>query len=78
MTGRWCRTSMRRVLEILINNAIKYGDSGAVKIVAHQIQGRLLLSVHNVRNPIPEDQHDRIFEYLRREAEPLVGTGWGI
>ena len=78
VTGYWCRASLRRALENLINNAIKYGDRDTVKIVARQTRGRLMVSVHNEGNAIPEEQHDRIFEYLRREAGPLSATGWGI
>lgn len=78
VVGRWCRSSLRRALENLLNNAIKYGDRGAIKIIARQTRGRLILSVHNEGNPIPEEQHDRIFEYLRREAGPLSAMGWGI
>jgi signal transduction histidine kinase len=76
--GFWCRASMRRALENLLNNAIKYGDRHTVRVVAHQSRGRLMLSVHNEGNPIPAEQHDRIFDYLRREAGPLSATGWGI
>ena len=78
VTGYWCRASLRRALENLINNAIKYGDQGTIGILAHQTRGRLMLSVHNGGNPIPEEQHERIFDYLRREAGPLSVTGWGI
>ncbi|MFC5478817.1 sensor histidine kinase [Massilia suwonensis] len=78
VVGYWCRASMRRALENLINNAIKYGDRHTVKVVAHQTRGRLMLSVHNEGNPIPAEQHERIFDYLRREAGPLSATGWGI
>jgi len=78
VVGYWCRASLRRALENLINNAIKYGDRDTVKIMARQTRGRLMLSVHNEGNPIPAEQHDRIFDYLRREAGPLAATGWGI
>jgi signal transduction histidine kinase len=78
VVGYWCRASMRRALENLINNAIKYGDRDTVKLMAHQTRGRLMLSVHNEGNPIPAEQHNRIFDYLRREAGPLAATGWGI
>lgn len=37
-----------------------------------------MLSVHNERSVIPVEQHDRIFDYLRREAGPLSATGWGV
>jgi len=76
--GHWCRASMRRALENLINNAIKYGDRETVMIKAGQTRGRLMLSVHNEGNAIPAEQHGRIFEYLRRETGPLSATGWGI
>jgi signal transduction histidine kinase len=76
--GHWCRDSLRRALENLLNNAVKYGDRGTIKILVQQTRGRLMLSVHNHGNPIPEEQHDRIFEYLRREAGPLSAIGWGI
>jgi signal transduction histidine kinase len=78
VSGYWCRASMRRALENLINNAIKYGDRHTVRIMARQTRGRLMLSVHNEGNPIPAEQHERIFDYLRREAGPLAATGWGI
>lgn len=76
--GYWCRNSMRRALENLVNNALKYGSGNAVKIVVNSTRGRLMLSVHNEGNPIPEYQHNRIFEYLRREAGLLAASGWGI
>jgi signal transduction histidine kinase len=78
VTGYWCRNSLRRAVENLVNNAIKYGSGDAIRIMTHQSRGRLMLSVHNEGNPIPEAQHDRIFDYLRREAGPLTAAGWGI
>lgn len=78
VTGHWCRASLWRALENLVNNAIKYGDGGTVSIRAHQTRGRMMLSVHNEGNAIPEEQHNRIFEYLRRETGPFSATGWGI
>ncbi|GGY90764.1 sensor histidine kinase [Pseudoduganella plicata] len=76
--GHWCRGSMRRALENLINNAIKYGDNMVVRIMAREARGRLMLSVHNEGNPIPEDRHNRIFDYLTREGEAASRPGWGI
>ncbi len=78
IVGYWCRASMRRALENLINNAIKYGDRTTVKIMAQQTRGRLMLSVHNEGNAIPVEQHERIFDYLRRETGPFSATGWGV
>jgi signal transduction histidine kinase len=41
-------------LENLLNNAVKYGNGEIVKITAQQTRGRMMLSVHNEGNPIPE------------------------
>lgn len=77
--GFWCRGTMRRALENLINNALKYGDGGIVSIKATQIRGRLLLSVHNTGPHIPKERHGAIFDYLTREnADSSVGWGVGL
>ena len=75
--GYWCWNSLRRSLENLINNAIKYRDGGNVTIKVATARERLMLSVHNEGNPIAKDAQDRIFEYLRREGQSTQ-PGWGI
>lgn len=78
VVGHWCRDSMRRTVENLVNNAIKYGDGGAIKIMARQTRGRLMLTVRNEGQPIPEDRHDQIFEYFCREVHGPAVEGWGV
>lgn len=78
VVGYWCRDSLRRALENLINNAVKYGGGGVVRIVAKENRNRLLLSVHNQGAPIPEGKIEGIFEYLRRERGVASISGWGI
>ncbi|EEF25579.1 two component sensor histidine kinase, putative [Ricinus communis] len=78
IVGHWCRNSLHRALENLVTNAIKYGDGQRVRIAADGIRGRLMLSVHNDGAPIADDQRERIFDYLRREGDGQLGTGWGI
>lgn len=76
--GYWCRSSLRRALENLVNNAVKYGDGKGVKIKSRGSRGRLMLSVHNTGNPIPKEKHNLIFDYLRREGDGSSAPGWGI
>ncbi|WP_371861495.1 hypothetical protein [Pseudoduganella umbonata] len=57
---------------------MKYGDGKKVKVRTRATRGRLMLSVHNEGNPIPEDQHNRIFDYLRREGDSTAVPGWGM
>ncbi|WP_371870570.1 sensor histidine kinase [Pseudoduganella umbonata] len=76
--GYWCRGCMRRVVENLVNNAIKYGDQRPITIATRESRGRLMLSVHNEGNPIPESRHNHIFEYLSRDVQTASVPGWGI
>jgi len=75
--GFWCRGSMRRALENLINNASKYGDGAGVKIASSQTRGRLMLSVHNTGTVIPKERQGAIFDYLTRE-DATSSVGWGV
>jgi signal transduction histidine kinase len=76
--GYWCRDAMRRALENLVNNAVKYGDGGNVQMSAHANRDRLVLSVRNTGALIAPEQRDRIFEYLRRDQNTSSIPGWGI
>lgn len=78
VVGFWCKNSLLRALENLVANAFKYGDRKTVVIKAAQQRGRLMLSVHNTGKPIAEEQRERIFEYLQREAGDNHADGWGI
>ncbi len=77
VAGHWCAPALRRALENLVSNAVKYGAAGEVRIATAVNRGRLSLSVHNSGPAIPEDRRERIFGYLFRYGGP--GTvGWGI
>jgi signal transduction histidine kinase len=75
--GYWCENSLRRALENLVVNAIKYGSDEPVTIKFGATGGRLMLSVHNAGNAIPGSRVGRIFDYLRRDNDTDV-AGWGI
>ena len=77
VAGYWCPNAMRRAIENLTGNALKYGDGGLVTIHVSQAYGRAMLSVHNSGSTIPSANRDRIFEYLRREDSGKA-SGWGI
>jgi signal transduction histidine kinase len=73
----WNESAMRRALENLALNAVKYGDGKLVTMKVAQTHGRVIVSVHNCGNPIPDDRRKDIFEYLNR-GEESDKTGWGI
>lgn len=78
VSGYWCRDALRRALENLINNAVKYGSGNRVQISTRENRECLVLSVRNTGNPITQEQRVRIFEYLRRDNSASSVTGWGI
>lgn len=75
--GTWCYSSLRRALENLINNAVKYGDRGVIGLYAQETRGRLMLSVHNTGSFIPKENLGDIFDYLTR-GEHQAQIGWGL
>ena len=77
VTGWWCENSLRRALENLLGNAIKYGDDEPISVAVEATHERLIITVHNGGRAISPDQSARIFEYLRRENLGPA-PGWGI
>lgn len=75
--GWWCENSLRRALENLLGNALKYGDHEPISVHVEQTHERMLVTVHNGGHPITPEQTARIFDYLRRENEGAA-PGWGI
>ena len=77
ITGWWCENSLRRTLENLLGNAVKYGDEGAIDVLLEHEHDRVRVSVHNSGPCIAEEQMMRIFDYLRRDNH-APAPGWGI
>jgi len=79
--GWWDRAALKRALENLVTNALKYGSPDTpVTIMVEETHGRLVLTVHNEGAPIPPQEQECIFQMYRR-AESAVGKhsqGWGI
>lgn len=76
--GHWCRASMKRLLENLITNAQKYGDtSEPITVRAYRENELLQVSVHNEGRPIPWAEMDRLFKPYQRIEDTDV-KGWGL
>jgi PAS domain S-box-containing protein len=81
VNGRCDRPALRRTLENLVSNAIKYGDQRApVRVAVREDRGEIRLSVHNRGNPIPPDEQPRIFQPYHRVHRPdgQAAPGWGL
>jgi signal transduction histidine kinase len=79
--GWWSRESLKRALENLVGNAVKYGASGTpVTVDIDEAHGRMILTVHNEGEPVPQEQMESIFQIFRRTlaAKESNTKGWGI
>lgn len=79
--GRWSRLELRRMLENLCINGIKYGvDDRAVRVNIEQHGELVDLQVHNWGTPIPEQEQAKLFEPYHRRSEHQSGArrGWGL
>lgn len=77
--GYWDENGLRRVIENLVTNAIKYGDENRpVTISLIQDKISIELSVHNSGEPIPQDEVPVIFEQYKRSKSSEEKFGWGL
>jgi signal transduction histidine kinase len=80
VTGYWCRESLRRAVENLVSNAIKYGDADQpIRLEVSCTDLRAKVLVHNTGKPIPMEELDGIFQLYRRAAGAAQSNeGWGV
>lgn len=79
--GSWDRARLRRVLENLLANAIKYSPNGStIGVTLERTAGEAVLSVRDEGIGIPEADLPHIFERFHRasNAAAFPGTGIGL
>jgi signal transduction histidine kinase len=79
--GYWDASSIRRMLENLAINAVKYGDPETpITIGIKQNATIVELHVHNLGNPIPSEDQAGLFQLFKRTRSASQGgqKGWGI
>lgn len=79
--GYWDRDGLRRVIENLVNNAVKYGSPDRpVTIALRQSQQGVRLMVHNEGEPIPARDQAGLFRRFTRTGAAQSGKkkGWGL
>ncbi|MFL5812928.1 MAG: sensor histidine kinase [Bdellovibrionia bacterium] len=72
---------VRRIIENLCTNAIKYGAPDAtVTVQLEDLGGTVRLSVHNLGKPLSPEELKNIFDPFRRtlEADQGKAQGWGL
>lgn len=77
--GWWCGEALRRAVENLVNNAIKYGDRVApIRLTVSTTPERVQVMVHNRGQPIAPEDSESIFQLYRRAGNQGPGGGWGV
>lgn len=70
---------LRRIIDIYLDNACKYGAQGSVIRVELKSEGkRALLSVRSEGTPIPKEDLARIFERFYRSDPSRTEEGYGL
>jgi PAS domain S-box-containing protein len=73
------RTLLRQLLENLVGNAIKYTESGSVRLACHVEGEGLVMTVTDTGIGIPAERLDRIFEeYYQIGQGGHYGVGLGL
>jgi signal transduction histidine kinase len=81
VVGWWDRPALKRALENLVSNAVKYGDAETpISVRIANGHERVQVTVHNVGQPIPPEETENLFQVFRRAATAKEGNarGWGI
>ncbi|MGR3714067.1 MAG: PAS-domain containing protein [Shimia sp.] len=74
-------TYLRRILQNLMSNALRYTETGRVLIGVRHKGDRLSVQIHDTGPGIPLEQQDKVFDEFHRvdaAASPAEGLGLGL
>lgn len=73
------KDGLRRLIENLASNAVKYGQENTpITISLEQDKNTVTLSIHNKGEPIPLEEQSIIFKQFRRSGSSEDKIGWGL
>ena len=81
LEGNWGSDGLKRAVENLIGNAVKYGASGsAIKVSLKGGKEAVDITVHNEGSVLTEQEIPRLFQNFGRATRAEDGTqsGWGL
>jgi signal transduction histidine kinase len=79
--GQWSLQDLRRVIENLVGNAVKYGaPDQKITLRVEQVANEVRISVHNLGEPLSPERQSQLFRRDQRSERPgsLKQEGWGI
>lgn len=74
-------TAIRRVIENLVANAVKYGSRNSeIKMILENFDDEVVIKIHNFGKPIDKSSQSEIFDFLNRgtRSENTDMEGWGM
>jgi signal transduction histidine kinase len=80
-TGVWSRPNLRRVLDNLLDNAVKYGwRQSPIKVTVRGEGDTVVIEIHNFGDPIPQHLREQIFKpfYTLARKDGVQQQGWGL
>jgi len=77
------RQSVNKIVNILLDNAVKYAtDGGIIKVSLYKKNGKTILSVFNTGSSVPSNQANKIFQRFYRfdnsRSRESGGSGLGL
>lgn len=73
------RKEIRRVIENLAINAVKYGEPNTpITLTVQETETQISLTIHNEGDPIALDAQSILFQQFRRTISAEEQTGWGL
>lgn len=73
------RKQIRRVIENLATNAVKYGAPNTlITLTLQRTATQIELTIHNEGNPIALEAQSILFQQFRRTVSAEEQTGWGL
>lgn len=77
--GMWNENGLRRIIENLATNALKYGgEKTPITFSVSQTKDSAVLRIHNFENPISKDEQSTLFEKFTRGHSAERKLGWGL
>jgi len=79
VVGYWDCRALRRILENLASNAVKYGARDVpITITLGEADGAITIAVHNGGQPIAPRDIPLLFQMFKRSSNTAGQRGWGI
>lgn len=77
--GQWNQDGLRRLVENIVTNAIKYSyPDTPITISLEQNENEAILKIHNLGEPIPVEDQPGLFEKFKRARSAENKIGWGL